>query len=253
MRCDVPATHVKNVIIWGNHSSTQYPDVHHCVVNMSGSELACFDAIKDEGWLKGEFITVSLTFPWLGNFEFGIHLTFVLEENPTSIPTRLNISSTFSLVTATFFHPLTADCAAERCCSHQGKEAFQRHVCSQGHLWPHERYLDRHPWGKCVHCISLFFKIQIVSIYCICPKDFRCVKIRYSMHWNVIIIETTQKFFLLVLLLLGWICLHGCLLYWQLLWGPRWPHLFISCPNSQGETDLSLRAHCSALLSISKP
>lgn len=182
MRCDVPATHVKNVIIWGNHSSTQYPDVHHCVVNMSGSELACFDAIKDEGWLKGEFITVSLTFPWLGNFEFGIHLTFVLEENPTSIPTRLNISSTFSLVTATFFHPLTADCAAERCCSHQGKEAFQRHVCSQGHLWPHERYLDRHPWGKCVHCISLFFKIQIVSIYCICPKDFRCVKIRYSMH-----------------------------------------------------------------------
>lgn len=60
MRCGVPATHVKNVIIWGNHSSTQYPDVHHCVVNMSGSELACFDAIKDEAWLKGEFITVSL-------------------------------------------------------------------------------------------------------------------------------------------------------------------------------------------------
>uniref|UniRef100_H3CWU3 Malate dehydrogenase n=1 Tax=Tetraodon nigroviridis TaxID=99883 RepID=H3CWU3_TETNG len=57
MRCGVPATHVKNVIIWGNHSSTQYPDVHHCVVNMSGSELACFDAIKDEAWLKGEFIT----------------------------------------------------------------------------------------------------------------------------------------------------------------------------------------------------
>lgn len=59
MRCGVPATHVKNVIIWGNHSSTQYPDVHHCVVNMSGSELACFDAIKDEAWLKGEFIAVS--------------------------------------------------------------------------------------------------------------------------------------------------------------------------------------------------
>uniref|UniRef100_A0A674NWG4 Malate dehydrogenase n=1 Tax=Takifugu rubripes TaxID=31033 RepID=A0A674NWG4_TAKRU len=56
MRCGVPATHVKNVIIWGNHSSTQYPDVHHCMVNMSGSELTCFDAIKDEAWLKGEFI-----------------------------------------------------------------------------------------------------------------------------------------------------------------------------------------------------
>lgn len=59
MRCGVPATQVKNVIIWGNHSSTQYPDVHHCLVNMSGSELACFDAVKDDAWLKGEFITVS--------------------------------------------------------------------------------------------------------------------------------------------------------------------------------------------------
>lgn len=59
MRCGVPASHVRNVIIWGNHSSTQYPDVHHCVVNMSGSELACFDAVKDDAWLKGDFITVS--------------------------------------------------------------------------------------------------------------------------------------------------------------------------------------------------
>ncbi|XP_070833554.1 malate dehydrogenase 1Ab, NAD (soluble) [Chaetodon trifascialis] len=57
MRCGVPATHVRNVIIWGNHSSTQYPDVHHCLVNMSGSELACFDAVNDDAWLKGDFIT----------------------------------------------------------------------------------------------------------------------------------------------------------------------------------------------------
>uniref|UniRef100_A0A8C6Q008 Malate dehydrogenase n=1 Tax=Nothobranchius furzeri TaxID=105023 RepID=A0A8C6Q008_NOTFU len=57
MRCGVPATNVKNVIIWGNHSSTQYPDVHHCTVNMSGSELACFDAVKDDAWLKGDFIS----------------------------------------------------------------------------------------------------------------------------------------------------------------------------------------------------
>lgn len=59
MRCGVPASNVRNVIIWGNHSSTQYPDVHHCLVNMSGSELACFEAVKDDTWLKGEFITVS--------------------------------------------------------------------------------------------------------------------------------------------------------------------------------------------------
>ncbi|GLD69621.1 UTP--glucose-1-phosphate uridylyltransferase-like isoform X1, partial [Lates japonicus] len=56
MRCGVPATNVRNVIIWGNHSSTQYPDVHHCLVQMSGSELACFDAVKDDAWLKGDFI-----------------------------------------------------------------------------------------------------------------------------------------------------------------------------------------------------
>nr|XP_057914181.1 malate dehydrogenase 1Ab, NAD (soluble) [Doryrhamphus excisus] len=57
MRCGVPATYVKNVIIWGNHSATQYPDVHHCLVKMSGNEVACFDAVKDEAWLKGDFIT----------------------------------------------------------------------------------------------------------------------------------------------------------------------------------------------------
>ncbi|XP_061647069.1 malate dehydrogenase, cytoplasmic-like isoform X2 [Phyllopteryx taeniolatus] len=57
MRCNVPATHVKNVIIWGDHLSKQYPDVHHCKVNVSGGEVACFDAVKDEAWLKGDFIT----------------------------------------------------------------------------------------------------------------------------------------------------------------------------------------------------
>ncbi|XP_060943152.1 malate dehydrogenase, cytoplasmic-like [Limanda limanda] len=56
IRCGVPATNVKNIIIWGNNSSTQYPDVHHCLVNISGSELACFDAVKDDAWLKGDFI-----------------------------------------------------------------------------------------------------------------------------------------------------------------------------------------------------
>ncbi|CAN9499569.1 unnamed protein product [Ophioblennius macclurei] len=57
MRCGVAATDVKNVIIWGNHSSTQYPDVHHCKVNKAGSELACFDAVKDDQWLTGDFIS----------------------------------------------------------------------------------------------------------------------------------------------------------------------------------------------------
>ncbi len=60
MRCGVSSDKVKNVIIWGNHSSTQYPDVHHAKVNLSGSEMDVYNAVKDDAWLKGEFISVSV-------------------------------------------------------------------------------------------------------------------------------------------------------------------------------------------------
>lgn len=60
MRCGVPADSVKNMIIWGNHSSTQYPDVHHCKVNIKGKDEPAFDVVKDDAWLKGDFISVSL-------------------------------------------------------------------------------------------------------------------------------------------------------------------------------------------------
>ncbi|XP_069787814.1 malate dehydrogenase 1Ab, NAD (soluble) isoform X2 [Narcine bancroftii] len=55
-RLDVPANDVKNVIIWGNHSSTQYPDVHHATVKIHGKEMSVIDAIKDDNWLKNDFI-----------------------------------------------------------------------------------------------------------------------------------------------------------------------------------------------------
>ncbi|XP_036402512.1 malate dehydrogenase 1Ab, NAD (soluble) [Megalops cyprinoides] len=57
MRVGVPADSVKNVIIWGNHSSTQYPDIHHAKVNVQGKEMAAFDAVKDDCWIKGDFIS----------------------------------------------------------------------------------------------------------------------------------------------------------------------------------------------------
>uniref|UniRef100_A0A8C6PYY0 Malate dehydrogenase n=1 Tax=Nothobranchius furzeri TaxID=105023 RepID=A0A8C6PYY0_NOTFU len=57
MRCSVSADNVKNVIIWGNHSSTQYPDVHHAKVNLHGSEVAAYEAVKDDNWLRGDFIS----------------------------------------------------------------------------------------------------------------------------------------------------------------------------------------------------
>jgi malate dehydrogenase len=49
--------HVKNVIIWGNHSATQYPDVHHATVFKDGNWAPAYQAVNDEAWLKGDFLT----------------------------------------------------------------------------------------------------------------------------------------------------------------------------------------------------
>ncbi|TGL59579.1 malate dehydrogenase [Leptospira sarikeiensis] len=43
---------VTNVAIWGNHSSTQYPDFYNAKI---GGNIAT-DVIKDHDWLKGDFI-----------------------------------------------------------------------------------------------------------------------------------------------------------------------------------------------------
>ena len=51
MRAEVPVTEVENMIIWGNHSSTQYPDFYHATVNSE----PVIDVV-DEYWLKTEFI-----------------------------------------------------------------------------------------------------------------------------------------------------------------------------------------------------
>lgn len=48
-----PNTEVKNVIIWGNHSSTQYPDVNHGTVG--GKPIR--EVVKDDAWLNGDFIS----------------------------------------------------------------------------------------------------------------------------------------------------------------------------------------------------
>ncbi|CAN1128436.1 Malate dehydrogenase [Linum perenne] len=51
-RLNVPVSDVKNVIIWGNHSSTQYPDVNHATVG----DKPVRELVKDDGWLNAEFI-----------------------------------------------------------------------------------------------------------------------------------------------------------------------------------------------------
>jgi malate dehydrogenase len=79
---------VRNVIIWGNHSSTQFPDAKHAKVLKGknshnvhklksysfnymyrfmmvpffltdGKEIDAYAAVNDSSWLQDQFITVS--------------------------------------------------------------------------------------------------------------------------------------------------------------------------------------------------
>ncbi len=52
-KANVDITAVSNLAIWGNHSATMYPDFFNAKV--SGQPLT--SVIRDEPWLKGEFIT----------------------------------------------------------------------------------------------------------------------------------------------------------------------------------------------------
>lgn len=44
-------TDIARMTIWGNHSATQYPDIHHCTV---GGKPAT--SLVDEAWMRDEFI-----------------------------------------------------------------------------------------------------------------------------------------------------------------------------------------------------
>lgn len=45
------STDVEGMIIWGNHSATQYPDIHHCTVKGESAT-----ALVDQAWTVDEFI-----------------------------------------------------------------------------------------------------------------------------------------------------------------------------------------------------
>ena len=56
----VAVQQVHNVVIWGNHSSTQYPDVSYGYVEdfpNKGDKTPVTTAVNDLEWLQGEFIT----------------------------------------------------------------------------------------------------------------------------------------------------------------------------------------------------
>lgn len=53
LKANVEVSDVSQMVIWGNHSSTQYPDFHNAKIN----GLVATDVIKDEAWFEGEFLT----------------------------------------------------------------------------------------------------------------------------------------------------------------------------------------------------
>jgi malate dehydrogenase len=52
IKVGAPVTAINQVIIWGNHSATQYPDINHALV-YNQSALA----LVDPDWVKNDFIT----------------------------------------------------------------------------------------------------------------------------------------------------------------------------------------------------
>lgn len=52
LKAGVDVSKVKNIAIWGNHSSTQYPDFFNAVIAGEKAE----EVISDGDWLRGEFI-----------------------------------------------------------------------------------------------------------------------------------------------------------------------------------------------------
>ena len=52
-KAGVPVKKVKNLAIWGNHSSTQFPDFANATI----AKQRVPDVIGDRKWLRGEFIT----------------------------------------------------------------------------------------------------------------------------------------------------------------------------------------------------
>src|SRR5579859_2699079 len=52
-KAGVDVTAVSNMVIWGNHSATQYPDFTNAKINGKPAT----ETIRDEAWLKREFIS----------------------------------------------------------------------------------------------------------------------------------------------------------------------------------------------------
>ncbi len=52
----VPVSDVRKMTIWGNHSTTQYPDLFHCEVAIGGDWKNAHEAVGDQAWVDSTFI-----------------------------------------------------------------------------------------------------------------------------------------------------------------------------------------------------
>lgn len=57
-KLSLPIDGVKNVIIWGNHSSTQFPDPKHAKCTVNGQETSVWSAINNPNYLQTEFVEI---------------------------------------------------------------------------------------------------------------------------------------------------------------------------------------------------
>jgi len=54
-RLGINVNRIKNVIVWGNHSDTQFPDVSHGSIEPEGTSI--YEALNDENFLHNDFLT----------------------------------------------------------------------------------------------------------------------------------------------------------------------------------------------------
>jgi len=58
VKVNVPIENVKNVIIWGNHSATQFPDVNHATAKIGVVEKSVYDAVNNQSYLENDFVSI---------------------------------------------------------------------------------------------------------------------------------------------------------------------------------------------------
>jgi len=56
-RVNIEVNKVHNVVIWGNHSKTQYPDVNHAYIEVGHERRPVRAAVGNDEWLNAEFIS----------------------------------------------------------------------------------------------------------------------------------------------------------------------------------------------------